>query len=138
MEYKTVLKVSSEEIYNIIIASIIGETNQATGKNITEKDLSSGYKYKRKITAGKKTIDVTTHIRKPIVNKKIQLNVDRQDNQYEMIYQFNAIDENRTEVVYTQTDKYKVKNPLQKLQFHLGMKKKFKQIEKYIAKQHKK
>lgn len=133
MEYKINLKVSDSELYYTLIQSMLGEAKQATGKEVTVKDLKGGYKYKYRKSFGKKSVEVTTHIKEPITNKRLELRVERIDNQYSMIYDLKPIDKFETELTYSQQDAYKVKNIFQKWKFKRSMKKKFKMIEKYIV-----
>lgn len=137
MEYQTVLRVSDKELFYTIIDSALAEAFAATGKKVSYSDLKGGYKYKSRRQFGKKNEEIVTHIKQPIEHEKIQITVDRYHNHYNMVYQIKYLDKQLTEITYTETDKYKVKNFLQKHKFKRDMKKKMKQIESYIIQKRK-
>ncbi len=139
MQAKMMLNASAEEIYHTLIASVIGETKQACGKNITEKDLFEGVKYRHKVNVGKKVIDTTVHIRKPVENKNIHISVSYPDKVIEMDYDMQKDGDNKTLLTFTQTNSAEKKEPgyFEKIFFQRSIRSRFKKIEKYIIAQRK-
>ncbi|MBO4537592.1 MAG: DUF3284 domain-containing protein, partial [Erysipelotrichaceae bacterium] len=62
------MKASVQEVYGTLLDSVIAEARMYAGKQISEKDLASGYKYHRKVRKSGREQDVVVHIRKPVEN----------------------------------------------------------------------
>lgn len=136
MQTKIKVKASAEELYKTLITSVIMETKQACGKELTEEEISDGYKYRHKINQGKKIIDTTVHIRKPIENKNVHLSISYPDRVIEMDYLLEETDGNQTLLTYTQVDnKAKKESFLENFFFQKSIKSRIKKIERYILSQ---
>ena len=126
------MKASVEEVYKTLLDSVIAETRMYAGKEISEKDLSSGYKYHRKVKKSGREQDVVVHIRKPVENRNIHIMTAYPQENYEMDYQLEAIDDKHVLIRYEQLNS-REKDRKSGLLFKWGMKRRFKQMEKYIS-----
>ena len=134
MKTQVKLKATTKEIYDAILTSVIGETKQHCGKDITLEDLSNGYKYHHKVQQGKKIVDTTVHIKKPIENKNVHLSISYPDQNFDMDYSLEAISDKETMITYQQIGSKDTgkESSIQKFLFDHSMKKRLKRMEKYI------
>lgn len=136
MQTKIKVRASAEELYKTLITSVIMETKQACGKELTEEEINDGYKYRHKISQGKKIIDTTVHIRKPIENKNVHLSISYPDRVIEMDYLLEEADSNQTLLTYTQIDNKANKETFfENFFFQKSIKSRIKKIERYILSQ---
>ena len=134
MKTQIKIKATAKEIYDAILNSLIGETKQHCGKDITIDDLNKGYKYHHKVQKGKKIIDTTVHIKRPIENKNVHISISYPDQNIDMDYSLNEVSNNETMITYQQTsnkDSNK-ESSVQKFLFDKTMKKRLRKMEKYI------
>jgi hypothetical protein len=134
MKTQVKLKATTKEIYDAILTSVIGETKQHCGKDITLEDLNNGYKYRHKVQQGKKIVDTTVHIKKPIENKNVHLSISYPDQNFDMDYSLEAISDKETMITYQQIGSKDTgkESSIQKFLFDHSMKKRLKRMEKYI------
>ena len=126
------MKASVGEVYQTLIDSTVAEARMYAGKEITESDLASGYKYHRKVKKNGREQDVVVHIRKPVKDRNLHIMSAYPQESYEMDYQLEALDQKHTLIRYEQINsrqKDRKSTPL----FKWGMRRRFKQMEKYIT-----
>ncbi|MCR5067995.1 MAG: DUF3284 domain-containing protein [Erysipelotrichaceae bacterium] len=126
------MKASAEEVYKTLLDSVIAEARMYAGKEISQKDLASGYKYHRKVRKGGQDQDVVVHIRKPEENRNIHIMTSYPLESYEMDYRLEKIDDSHTLIHYEQINS-RNKDRKENLLFKWGMNRRFKQLEKYIS-----
>ncbi|MBQ6654705.1 MAG: DUF3284 domain-containing protein [Erysipelotrichaceae bacterium] len=126
------MKASAQEIYDTLLDSAIAEARFSGGKEITRTDLVNGYKYHRKVRKGGRDQDVVVHIRKPVENRNVHIMTAYPLESYEMDSQLEEIDGGHTMVHYEQINSLN-KDRKTSLIFKWSMKKRLKQMEKYIA-----
>ena len=125
------MKASITDAYNTILDSTIAEVGLYSGKKITAENLANGYKYHRRVKEKGRDVDVVVHIRKPQPLKNINIMSAYPDQSYELNYNFEKLDDKHTLITYEQINsrnKDKKAGPL----FKWGMRRRFKQMEKYI------
>ena len=94
----------------------------------------SGIKPERRGTGVKekgRDVDVVVHIRKPQPYKNINIMSAYPDQNYELNYSFEALDDKHTLITYEQINS-RNKDKKAGLLFTWGMRRRFKQMEKYI------
>ncbi|MBO4219116.1 MAG: DUF3284 domain-containing protein [Erysipelotrichaceae bacterium] len=130
------MKASVQEVYGTLLDSVIAEARMYAGKQISEKDLASGYKYHRKVRKSGREQDVVVHIRKPVENRNIHIMSAYPQESFEMDYLLEKIDDTHTMIHYEQTGS-REKDRKAGLLFRWGMKRRFKQLETYIRRSRK-
>lgn len=125
------MKASLTDAYNTILDSTIAEVGLYSGKKITAEALANGYKYHRRVKEKGRDVDVVVHIRKPQPYKNINIMSAYPDQNYELNYSFEALDDKHTLITYEQINS-RNKDKKAGLLFTWGMRRRFKQMEKYI------
>jgi len=133
LSYKKKLRVSAEEIYDLLVQQVIAEARQKGGKDFTVEDFNKGLKYKSSKKLSGKLEDASVSVKKPIENRKISFTYFIKGVTYDFSYNITPEEDGTCTLEYNQTS-----NPAQKenwfarLMNNRNSRAKFSSMEKYI------
>ena len=106
MKVRTTITVSASQYYRHLCHQAIEDIHKATKKNVTLQELTNGYMYVRRITYGKRPVDIRVKVGPLIENRLFCVSYETEETKGSYYYDFSQSGE-ETYLTYCEDTEYK-------------------------------
>lgn len=106
MKVRTSVSVTAAQYYRHLCREAVKDIRKASGKNVTLQELEEGYMYVRKITYGKRPVDIRMKVGPLIENRLFCVSYETEETKGSYSYDFSE-DSTGTAVTYSEDTEYK-------------------------------